>query len=71
MRDYIKVWLIKPNGNGVYVTKDNKIVVVYGNGLYTDYLIRYNEHKWAGDAIHSGTTIRAIERAMAFLRGES
>ena len=41
MNEYLKVWLKRPNGNGVYLTNDLKVVVIYNDGWNSDYIIDY------------------------------
>ena len=69
MNEYIKAWLIKPNGNGVYLTNDLEVVVIYDNGYLSDSIIDYGErfkHRFAGDIYHSATTNAAIETALRY-----
>ena len=57
----IDVRLRKKNGNGVYLTEGNQIIIVYGNGYRTDYITVYSNKTWAGNEYHSKTTCKAVD----------
>ena len=73
--DHLNVLKIINNdkhGNGIYITED-RIIVVYGNGYNTDYILDYGTTKnnipqWCADLNYQGKYKKAIDQAVLLLR---
>lgn len=73
MDEYLKVYGLQENKNGVYIVRQSdeyRVVIVYGSGFMTDYPIQYFDDSIAYDAIfiHSKTTKIYVKRAYKYIK---